>query len=104
MNAIHGTYIDGKIVPDENPDWPEGKRILLVDPNEGDSKPRTGMREEDWPTTPEGIAALVAQMDQIRPFLTPEEEAAWHKALSEQKAYQLSHWEKWCKESDGLFE
>ena len=32
-----------------------------------------GMREEDWPTTPEGIAALIAKMDQIEPFLTPEE-------------------------------
>lgn len=101
MSAIHATYIDGKIVPDGKPDWPNGTRLVLRPEGAASS---VGLREEDWPTTPEGIAALVAQMDQIQPFLTPEEEAAWHKALSEQKAYQLSQWEKWCKEAGGVFE
>jgi hypothetical protein len=31
------------------------------------------MREEDWPTTAEGIAALLARMDQVGPgWLLPE--------------------------------
>lgn len=35
-----------------------------------------GLREQDWPTTPEGIAALLAQMDAIEPLeLTPSERA-----------------------------
>jgi len=46
------------------------------------------MREEDWPTTPEGIAALVAKMEQIEPIFTDEEYEAWRKALAEQKAWR----------------
>ena len=35
-----------------------------------------GMREEDWPTTPEGIAALLAHMDQSEPLeMATDEEA-----------------------------
>jgi hypothetical protein len=60
-----------------------------------------GIREEDWPTTPEGIAALLLKMDQVQPFLTPEEEEAWRKTRAEEKAFQLSQWEKWSKEAGG---
>jgi hypothetical protein len=42
------------------------------------------MREEDWPTTPEGIAALLARMDRVEPgWLSPEDDAAWCNALRE---------------------
>jgi hypothetical protein len=45
------------------------------------------MHEEDWPTTAEEIAKLLAQMDQIEPLeTTPEEEAdraAWRKKVKE---------------------
>ena len=45
-----------------------------------------GMREEDWPTTPEGIAALLARMDQIEPgWLSPEDDAAWRADLRAQR-------------------
>ncbi len=44
-----------------------------------------GMREEDWPTTPEGIVALLARMDQVEPgWLSSEHDAAWRAALRAQ--------------------
>jgi hypothetical protein len=44
------------------------------------------MREEDWPTTPEGIAALLARMEQVEPgWLSPEDDAAWRTDLRAQK-------------------
>jgi hypothetical protein len=43
------------------------------------------MREEDWPTTPEAIAALLARMEQVEPgWLSPEDDAAWRAALRAQ--------------------
>ena len=49
------------------------------------------MREENWPTTPEGIAALLARMDQVEPgWLSPEDDAAWRAALRAQKEMEKS--------------
>lgn len=45
-----------------------------------------GIREEDWPTTPEGIAAMRARMAQFEPLeMTSEEEANWKAALRAQR-------------------
>lgn len=50
-----------------------------------DLLPTLGMREEDWPTTPEAIAALLARMEQMEPgWLSPEDDAAWRAALRAQ--------------------
>lgn len=102
MTAIRGTYRDGKIILDNPPaDWPEGAevRVELTGDDVG-----VGMREKDWPTTPEGIADLIARIDTIEPWLTPEEEAAWKKALADQKAWELAHWDEHMKKLERLFE
>jgi hypothetical protein len=101
MAAIRGRYIDGKVVLDTPPDWPEGAEVSVHPVEEYVG---IGMREEDWPTTPEGIAALIAEMDRIEPFLSPEEDEAWRKALAEQKARQKATWDKWTKEAGELFQ
>lgn len=45
-----------------------------------------GMREEDWPTTPDGIAGLLERMERVEPgWLSPEEDARWRAALRAQK-------------------
>ena len=50
------------------------------------ARPVLGLREEDWPTTPEGIDALLTRMEQVEPgWLSPEEDAAWRAALRAQK-------------------
>jgi hypothetical protein len=86
MSAIKGVVRNGQIVLDEPAELPEGTRVEVV-PVES-LRPTLGMREQDWPTTPEGIAALLARMDQIEPLImTPEEEAAWKGDLKSQREH-----------------
>jgi hypothetical protein len=76
MNALHGTIKNGQIVLDDPAESPAGSRVEVF-PVEV-SQTTLGMREEDWPTTPEGIAALLARMDQVeRSWLSPEDDAVW---------------------------
>ena len=84
MNALQGTIKNGQIVLDEPAALPEGTRVEVL-PVEG-VWPTLGMREEDWPTRPEGTAALLARMDQVEPgWLSPEDDDAWRADLRAQK-------------------
>ena len=84
MSALQGTVRNGEIVLDEAIALPEGTRVEVLPVEAG--RPTVGMREEDWPTTPEGIAALLARMDKVEPgWLSPEDDAVWRAALREQK-------------------
>ena len=88
MHAIKVKYRDGKVVLAEKADWPEDTDVLV----EPIAQEKTlGIREEDWPTDPEGIAKLLALVDSLEPLeMTPEEEAEWKAALQAQKEYDLS--------------
>ena len=103
MSAIRGTIQGGRVILDEPTGLPDGTPVVVCEATEGEYV-GVGMREEDWPTDEAGIAALVASMDQIQPFLTPEEEVEWQKARSEQKAWELANWERNWKKLEGLFE
>ncbi len=82
--TVQGTVVNGTIVLDEPPSWPDGTRVEVLPVEAG--RPTVGMREGDWPTTPEGIAALLARMDKVEPeSLLPEDDAAWRAALREQE-------------------
>ncbi len=71
LDIVHGTFRNGRVELDEPVDWPDGSRVEVSAESES-----IGMREEDWPQTPEGIAALVARMEAFEPLeFTPEEEA-----------------------------
>lgn len=84
MNAFRGTIKNQQIVLDKPADLPEGTRVE-VHPLEA-NHPGLGMREEDWPTTPEGISALLARMNQLEPgWLSPDDDAAWRADLKAQK-------------------
>jgi hypothetical protein len=84
MNAIQGTVRNGQIVFDEPVELHEGTRVEVLPIEVRQSS--AGMREEDWPTTPEAIAALLARMDRAEPaWLLPEDDAAWRAALRTQK-------------------
>jgi hypothetical protein len=99
MSAITATWKNGQIVPDRPVDWPEGCR-LKVEP-ETDTEV-VGLPEDEWPTDAEGIARLLARMEQVKPFdMTPEEEAeiaAWRQKV---KAYTLANQDR---SLEGLFE
>jgi hypothetical protein len=102
MNAIKGVVRNGQVVLDAPAELPEGTRVEVV-PVES-ARPTLGMREEDWPTTPEGIAALLARMDQIEPLEMTEEERAdleaWRRKVKE---YHLANWDRWARDVEGLF-
>ena len=84
MDVFEGTIRNGQIVLDIPAVLPDGTRVEITPMSQ--ASPTLGMREQDWPTTPEGIAALVARMEQIEPgWLSPEDEAAWRAALRTQK-------------------
>lgn len=95
MPDIDVTFAGGVFVPNRPVDLPEGTRatIRVADESPADEPLFRGMREEDWPTTPEGIAALIAQWQQLEPLVfTPEEEAeirASRKWWREQELDQL---------------
>lgn len=83
MNALQGTIKNGHIILDLPAALPEGTRVEVMPINE--SRPTLGMREEDWPTTADGIAALLERMEQVEPgWLSAEDDTAWRAALGEQ--------------------
>jgi hypothetical protein len=84
MNAIQGTIRNGQIVLDSPVELREGTRVEVL-PIEA-RQTMVGMREEEWPTTPEGIAALLARMDTLEPgWLSPEDDAVWRLDLRTQR-------------------
>ncbi len=84
MQSQQGTVKNGQVILDAPLELPGGTRVKVLPVDVG--RPTLGKREEDWPTTPEGIAALLARMDAVEPgWLSPEDEAAWRAALRDQK-------------------
>jgi hypothetical protein len=90
MNRVKGTVRGGTVVLDEPNGFTEGQRVEVV--SEDGSRPSIGIREEDWPTTPEGIAAMLARMDAREGgWLSPEDEARWREELRRQKEWDKAH-------------
>jgi hypothetical protein len=82
VNAIKAIVKDRRIALDVPDDWPEGTEVVI--------EPLTqsiGLREEDWPATPEAIADWMAWYESLEPLIfTPEEEselAAWRQKIKE---------------------
>src|SRR5437870_3431801 len=73
MTTIHNRVRHGRIEADAPADWPDGTPVEIL-PLAADAG--LGMREDDWPTTPEGLADLLRRWDTHEPsVLTPDEEA-----------------------------
>lgn len=82
--AIKAMVHNGRIEVDVPDEWPEGTPVA-IEPLPQDDSP--GMREEDWPTSPEGIAALLKSWNEMEPLeITREEQAdidAWRKKVKQ---------------------
>ncbi|HEV3146082.1 MAG TPA: hypothetical protein VGZ47_19500 [Gemmataceae bacterium] len=84
MTTLQGTIKNGQIILDSPAALPEGTRVEVLPIEQ--ARPALGMREEDWPTTPEGIAALLGRMEQVESgWLSSEDDAAWRAALRAKK-------------------
>jgi hypothetical protein len=73
MNAIKTTVKDRQVRVEVPADWPEGCEVV-IEPVK--TEPGMGMREADWPTTPEGIATLLKRWDEHEPLFQTSEELA----------------------------
>ncbi len=84
MQAIKGKYENGQIVLNEPADWPEGTEVVVEPVPQEET---IGIREEDWPDTPEAIAEWLRWYDSLEPLeFTPEEEAdlaAWRQKVKD---------------------
>jgi len=98
MKAIMGTVRNGQIISDQPVEWPEGCRVTIKPAVKEES---LGIREEDWPTTPEALAEWLAWFDSLEPVeLTLAEEAdlkAWRQRVKE---YTIANMDK---DIEGLF-
>jgi hypothetical protein len=104
MNAIKATVKDGQVVVKVPADWPEGCEVI-VEPLSNDTPAGGGMREEDWPTTPEGIAALLKRWDELEPLeMTPEEEARWEAIRKEEKEREKARFVEDAERLRGVWE
>ena len=71
MSALMGVIREGRVELEAPATFPDGTRVRVEEAEDSDGF----LREEDWPTTPEGIEQLIQKMKNTEPvILTPEEE------------------------------
>jgi hypothetical protein len=82
MTTATGVYRKGRILLDRPVDWQDGARVRVRPEKES-----LGLREEDWPDTPEARTELLRRFEALQPLdFTDEEEsliAAAHKSVRE---------------------
>jgi hypothetical protein len=103
MNTFQGTIKNGQIVLDDPAELPEGSRVEVFPV--AAARPALGRRGGGWAATPEGIAALLARMDQVESgWLSPEDDAAWRASLRAQKDVEKSRFFEDANALKGMWE
>ena len=74
MHAIKAVWKNGRILPSEPVDWPEGSELFVAPIMPNDE--RVGLTEEEWRDDPESIAAWEAGVRSIEPPEYSDEERA----------------------------
>jgi hypothetical protein len=85
VKSVHAIWKDGRIVPTQPVDWPDGT-ALRIQPIE---KPHPDPTEDDlWGDDPGAVARRVAFYEALPPLkMTASEEAEWQAARWEMKEY-----------------
>jgi hypothetical protein len=87
MNAIKATWINGRIVPTEPVDWPDGIE-LLVEPVPAVEK--IGLDESEWRDDPQSISDWINWVDTSEPMLLSDEERAeMERYRAEQRRFNI---------------
>lgn len=91
MIAIKARVRNGYLVSVDPVNLPEGTEVeVTASPNCGPSDEQ--MTEENWPTTTEGLARLLARMDSREPLQMSEAEIErWSRIRREDKDWELAH-------------
>jgi hypothetical protein len=87
MTIIEATYKNGQIVPDGQPDWPEGCRLRIEPvPNEE----VIFLTEDEQGDDPESVQRWLAEFDGIPPLqMSAEEEARMEAWRQKMKAFNI---------------
>ena len=100
MSSIKGTYTHGQIILRQPVAWPEGTEVLV----EPVTEETLGVREEDWPQTPEAIAQHLALMDEMEPLeMSPAEEAGWQADREAQRDYEKARFAERARQIEERF-
>ena len=67
MNAVRAVWTNGRILPSEPVDWPEGS-LLRVEPLIP-SIEKIGLPEDEWRDDPDSIAAWIEAVEKIEPLI-----------------------------------
>lgn len=95
MKTILGTVHNGQIIADQPVEWPEGCRVVIEPAANKEREETLGIREEDWPTTPEALANWLAWFDSLEPVkLSAEEEADWEAWRQKIREYTIANMDK----------
>jgi len=69
MILLKGIIEHGQVVLPEPANLPDGTAVTVLPHESGKT---LGIPDEEWPTSPDGIASLLKRMDQVEPFdMTP---------------------------------
>ena len=86
MTTIKATVRNGRVEVKAPVDWPEGTEVI-VQPVANEET--FGIREEDWPESPQALAEWLQWYDTLEPLVfTEEERAAWEAARRQQKEFE----------------
>jgi hypothetical protein len=91
MRTITATVRNGRVETDDPIELPEGTRLLVVP---ADAPEAHADEEHDWDDTPDGVAAWVAQLHALEPFiLTDDDRHRIAEARAEQRAWELANFD-----------
>jgi|SRR5665213_713703 len=88
MHAIKATVKQGRLELSVPADWPDGTEVIVKPVL---SEQMFGIREEDWPDTPDARAEWLRWYDSLEPLIfTPAEKEAWTASRQQQKDFELA--------------
>jgi len=90
MIAIRARITNGYLVSVDPVNLPEGAELeVSADPQAITAQQQ--MTEENWPTTPEAIASLIARMDSREPLqISDEEIERWNRVRLDDQTWELA--------------
>ncbi len=101
MNAIKATWLNGRILPAEPVDWPEGSE-LIVEPMTAPAE-KIGLDEAEWRDDVEAVADWDVWLRTIEPLaLSDEERAAFARYREEFRRYNLEAVRRQMASGEGL--
>jgi hypothetical protein len=102
MSAVNGTYRSGKVLLDQEVDWPEGLPVKVLSASNAQDAANNEQTDRcfdgsAWEDTPEGVSRWLEWFDSLEPvFSSPELEQfeADLRAARNEQAALLPHWQQ----------